>query len=63
MSGMPEELVAMQVECKPLEESSDIEEPVAAPGKHLYTVVEALDKAAGLPTLEVIRDLIQRVTS
>jgi hypothetical protein len=53
----------MQVECKPLEESSDIEEPVAAPGKHLYTVVEALDKAAGLPTLEVIRDLIQRVTS
>src|SRR5499426_1901870 len=58
-SGMTEELGALQVECEPLEESADVEEPVAAPCKHLYAVVEALDNAAGLPTPEVIRDRIQ----
>src|SRR5262245_43991940 len=57
-SGMSEELVAMQVECEALEKPANIEDPVAAPGEHLHAVVEAIDKPAGLPTLEVVRDLI-----
>jgi hypothetical protein len=32
---MTEELVAMQVECEPLEETPDVEEPVAAPPQHV----------------------------
>src|SRR4051812_48652790 len=56
---MTEELVAMQVQRESLEESADVEEPVAAPHEHLPAVVEAFDKAAGLPIPEVIRDLIQ----
>src|SRR5215475_12451779 len=69
-SGMTEELVSMQVQREPLEEPSNVEDPVAAPCKHFHPVVEALYNAAGLPTLEVIRDLIyppidscQRMTS
>src|SRR5918992_1359384 len=57
-SGMTEELVAMQVEREPLEEPSDVEDPVAAPHEHLHAVVESFHKPAGLPTLKVIRDLI-----
>src|SRR5919106_1305279 len=56
---MTEELVAMQVEREPLEKPANIEDPVAAPREHLHAVVEALDKPAGLPTPEVVRDLIQ----
>ena len=55
---MTEALVAMQVEREPLEEPSDVEDPIAAPLEHLHAVVEALHKPAGLPTLEVVRDLI-----
>ncbi len=56
---MTEEFVAIQVEREPLEESSEVEEPVAAPPEHLHAVVEALYKPAGLPPPVVIRDLIQ----
>jgi hypothetical protein len=49
----------MQVECEPLEEPAHVKHPVTAPREHLHAVVEALDKAAGLPTLEVVRDLLQ----
>ena len=55
---MTEALVSMQVECEPLEETSDVEDPVAPPLEHLHAVVEALHKPAGLPTLEVVRDLL-----
>jgi hypothetical protein len=58
---MTEELVSMQVQREPLEEPSNVEDPVAAPCEHFHPVVEALYNAAGLPTLEVIRDLIYRV--
>jgi len=47
---MTEELVSMQVECEPWEEASDGEDPVATPLEHL--------KPAGLPALEVVRDLL-----
>ena len=48
----------MQVEREPLEKPVNIENPIAAPGEHLHPVVEALDKPAGLPPLEVIGDLL-----
>jgi hypothetical protein len=51
-------LVAMQVEREPLEKPANIENPVAAPREHLHTVVEALHKPTGLPTQEVVGDLI-----
>src|SRR5215472_19224012 len=54
-SGMTEELVSMQVECEPLEETPDVEDPIAAPLEHLHAVVETLHKPAGLPTHEVVR--------
>src|ERR1700752_4033619 len=56
---MTEELVAMQVEVDPLENPADIEEPVAPPLQHFHAVVEPLHKPTGLPTLEVIGDLLQ----
>ena len=55
---MTEEVVAMPVECEPLEETPDVEDPIAAPLEYLHAVVEALNKPAGLPTHEVVRDLI-----
>src|SRR2546430_11695188 len=57
-SGMTKDLEPMPVECEPLEETSDVEDPVATPLEHLHAVVEALHKPAGLPTLEVVRDLL-----
>ena len=56
---MTEELVSRQVECAPLEETPHVEDPVAAPREHLHAGVEALHEPAGLPTQEVVRDLIQ----
>ncbi len=55
---MTEALVAMQVEREPLEEPSHVKDPVTSPFEHLHAVVEALHKPAGLPTLEIVRDLI-----
>jgi hypothetical protein len=54
---MTEEVVAMPGECEPLEETSDVEHPVAAPLEPLHTVVEALHTPTGLSTHEVMRDL------
>jgi hypothetical protein len=39
---MTEELVAMQVEREPLEEPSDVEDPVTSPFEHLHAVVDLL---------------------
>src|SRR5215831_567943 len=57
-SGMTEELVAMQVEREPLEEPSNVKDPVTPPFEHLHAVVEAFHKPARLPPLEVVGDLI-----
>src|SRR5918999_3871984 len=57
-SGMTEELVAMEVEHEPLEELSHVKDPVASPFEHLHAVIEALDKPARLPPLEVVGDFI-----
>jgi hypothetical protein len=40
-----EELVAMQVEREPLEEPSDVEDPVAPPLEHLHAVVKCPTKS------------------
>ena len=45
-SGVTEELVAMQVECEPLEEPADVEDPVAPPLERLHAVVKPLNKPA-----------------
>src|SRR5918996_2620260 len=57
-SGMTEELVAMQVEREPLEEPSNVKDPVTSPFEHLHAVVESLHEPARLPTPEIVRDLI-----
>src|SRR5919204_4662553 len=56
---MTEELVAMQVKREPLEEPAAVENPITPPLEHLHAVVEPLNKPARLPTLAVVRDLIQ----
>jgi hypothetical protein len=48
----------MQIDGEPLEETPDVEDPVAAPLEHLHAVAEALNKPADLPAHEVVRDLL-----
>ena len=57
-SDVTEELVAMQVECEPLKEPSDVKDTVAPSLKDLHAVVEPLDKSARLAILEVVRDVV-----
>jgi hypothetical protein len=57
-SCVTEEVISIQVEREPLQEASNIEELVATPREHFHAVVEPLDKAACLPLVEVIRDLV-----
>ena len=51
---MTEELIAMQVEREPLEEPSNVQDPVTSPFEYLHAVVQSPHKPARLPTLEVI---------
>src|SRR5262245_30600816 len=57
-SGVTEELVSMQIQRESLEKPADVEDAIAPSLEHLHAVVESLHKPTGLPTLEVVRDLI-----
>ena len=52
---MTEAWVSRHVECAPLAETSDGEDPVAPPLEPLHAGVAALHHPAGLPTLAVVR--------
>jgi hypothetical protein len=53
---MTEALVAVPVECEPLEAPADVEAPGAPPLQYVHAVVEPLPKSAGQPTLAVVGD-------